>query len=86
MNMSSIKGACHEKYLPDIRKHALLMSSVFYSICRCEKLFGLMKNVGSVTRTRFTYEHSEGRMQIAELNVLLKDYSSSSSVRYLTDD
>jgi hypothetical protein len=69
-----------------IRKHVLLMSSVFGSSYRCEQLFSIMKNVRSRTRTRLTDEHLDGCMRIAttEIKRILKDYCRKSSAKYLT--
>jgi hypothetical protein len=71
-----------------MRKHALLISSVFGSNCHCEQLFDLMKNVKSGIRARLTAEHLEDacESQYQKLNLKLKDYSSKSSVKYLTND
>jgi hypothetical protein len=66
-----------KKYLPDVRKRDLLMSSVFGSACRYEQLFNLMKNVKSRTRMRLTdgtlggdaYELQQQKLNLSSLNV-----------------
>jgi hypothetical protein len=57
------------KYLPVIRKHVLLMSSVFGRKYSCEQLFSLMKADKSRTRTRLTDEHLEGCMRIGTTEI-----------------
>jgi hypothetical protein len=46
----------------DIRKQALLLSSVFGSACCCEQLHSMMKKVRSRTRTCVADEHLAGCM------------------------
>jgi hypothetical protein len=68
--------------LPDIRKHDLLMLSVFGSNYYCEQ------NIKTRTRLCLSDEHLEGCMRIAatEVKLILKDYASKGSVRHLINE
>lgn len=63
------KYVSEEKY-PQIRKHALFMSSIFGSTYVCEQLFSQMKNVKSKIRTRLTDQHLEDTLRIATTGIL----------------
>jgi hypothetical protein len=72
-------------YLVSYQKNCLLMS-VFGSDYRDEQLFRAMKNVKSKVMTHLIYEHLERcSSQQQKLNLILNDYSSKISVRFLTD-
>jgi hypothetical protein len=60
----------HESFKLYIRKHVLLMSSVFGSDYRCEQLFSWMQNVKSRSRTRLTDEHLEGCTRMATTGII----------------
>jgi hypothetical protein len=61
---------CHcVKKLPDIKKHALLMSPLFGSIHHCEQVFTVMKSVESRATTHHTDEHLEESMRIVTTEI-----------------
>jgi hypothetical protein len=67
----------HDEEFPDFREHVISMLSLFSSRYRHEQPFESMKNVKSRTRTRLADEH---------FDVILTDYSSKHSVKYLTNN
>jgi hypothetical protein len=75
------------KLLSVTRKHVLLRMSVYGSICHCEQLFSLIKNVTSRTRMHLNDNAWDGCKQIiTEIKPDIERLLNKGDVKCLNDD